>query len=159
MSKKKQKSPGTNTIAVNRKARFEYFIEDTLEAGLVLEGWEVKSLRAGKVNLSDSYVLLKDGEAWLLGCLITPLPTVSTHFRPDPTRTRKLLLHKKELSRLFGLVSQKGMALIALKLYWKNNRVKLEVGIAKGKRKHDKRASEKEREWTREKARLLKNRV
>ncbi len=159
MGKKKQKSPGTNTIAVNRKARFEYFIEDTLEAGLVLEGWEVKSLRAGKVNLSDSYVLLKDGEAWLLGCLITPLPTVSTHFRPDPTRTRKLLLHKKELSRLFGLVAQKGMALIALKLYWKNNRVKLEVGIAKGKRKHDKRASEKEREWTREKARLLKHRV
>lgn len=158
MAKKGKNKPGadSSTIVVNRKARHDYFIEDTFEAGLVLEGWEVKSLRAGRVQLVDSYVILKDGEAWLLGALITPLPTASTHIQPDPTRTRKLLLHGHELSRLIGAVERKGYTLVALKLYWKRGRAKAEIGLAKGKQKHDKRATEKDREWQREKERLLK---
>ncbi len=153
---KNDQGPGSSTIVVNRKARHEFFIEDTYEAGLVLEGWEVKSLRAGRVQLVDSYVILKDGEAWLLGALINPLPTASTHINPDPTRTRKLLLHNHELSRLIGAVERKGYTLIALKLYWKKGRAKAQIGLAKGKQQHDKRATEKDREWQRQKQRILK---
>ncbi|NVJ62132.1 MAG: SsrA-binding protein SmpB [Gammaproteobacteria bacterium] len=153
---KKKKVPD-NVIVQNKKARHEYFIEETFEAGLVLEGWEVKSLRASKVNLSDSYVFLKDGEAWLLSCHISPLQTVSTHITANPTRYRKLLLHNRELAKLFGSQNRDGYTIVALKLYWKKNRVKLEVGLAKGKKLHDKRATEKEREWNRSKQRILKN--
>lgn len=154
--KKTQKTD--STIAVNRKARHEYFIEDRYEAGMVLQGWEVKSLREGRVQLDQSYVLIKDAEAWLFGGQITPLKTTSTHFEPDPTRTRKLLLHERELNKLIGSVERKGYTLIALKLYWKNNRVKLEVGLAKGKKLHDKRATEKDRDWKLEQQRLMKKR-
>lgn len=147
----------TNThIAVNRKAQHEYFIEDRFEAGLVLEGWEVKSLRAGRVQLDQSYVILKHGSAWLFGTLITPLQTVSTHIHPEPQRSRKLLLHKKELNKLIGSIERRGYTVVPLALYWKNNRVKIEIGLAKGKKLHDKRATEKERDWQRQKQRLLK---
>lgn len=153
---KKKKVPD-NVIVQNKKARHEYFIEETFEAGLVLEGWEVKSLRAGKVNLADSYIFLKDGEAWLLGCHISPLQTASTHITANPTRYRKLLLHNRELAKLFGSQNREGYTVVALRLYWKKNRVKLEIGLAKGKKLHDKRATEKEREWNRSKQRILKN--
>jgi SsrA-binding protein len=152
------KGSGSSTIITNKKARFEYFIEDRFEAGLALEGWEVKSLRAGKVQLVDSYVIIKNDEAWLLGALITPLPTASTHIHPDPQRTRKLLLHRKELDRLIGAVERKGYTLIALSLYWKKGKVKAEIGLAKGKQSHDKRAVQKDRDWQREKQRIMKNR-
>lgn len=144
------------TIAVNRKAHHEFAIEDHYEAGLVLQGWEIKSLRAGRVQLDQSYVLLKNNEAWLWGSLITPLLTASTHITPDAQRTRKLLLHQRELNKLIGSVERKGYTLIPLKLYWKNNRVKLDIALAKGKKQHDKRASEKERDWQREKQRVMK---
>ncbi|MEJ2345451.1 MAG: SsrA-binding protein SmpB [Gammaproteobacteria bacterium] len=157
MSKTKAKSQPSSTIALNKKARHDYFIEERMEAGLVLEGWEVKSLRAGRVQLSDSYVIVKDGEAWLLGALITPLPTASTHIHPDPTRTRKLLLHHDELARLIGAVERKGYALIPTAMYWKKGRAKLEVALAVGKKAHDKRATLKERDWQREKQRVLKH--
>jgi SsrA-binding protein len=157
MAKSKSKSQSSNTIALNKKARHDFFIEERFEAGLVLEGWEVKSLRAGRVQLSDSYVIVKDAEAWLLGALITPLPTASTHIRPDPTRTRKLLLHRDELSRLIGAVERKGYALIPTAMYWKKGRAKLEVALAVGKKAHDKRATLKERDWQREKQRILKH--
>lgn len=147
---------GTSTIALNKKARHEYFIEERFEAGLALEGWEVKSLRAGRVQITDSYVLIKDGEAFLLGAHITPLPTASTHIHPDPTRTRKLLLHREELHKLIGAVERKGYALIPTALYWKRSRAKLEIGLAKGKKAHDKRATERDRDWQREKERLFK---
>ncbi len=152
-----QKHSTDQTIAVNRKAYHEYVIEERLEAGIVLQGWEVKSLRLGKTQLDQGYVILKHGEAWLLGALITPLATVSTHVTADPQRTRKLLLHYRELTKLIGHVERKGYTLIPLSLYWKNNRVKLQVGLAKGKKAHDKRASEKERDWQRQKQRILKN--
>lgn len=157
MAGKKEKTP-SSTIALNKKAGHDYFIEDRYEAGLALEGWEVKSLRAGRVQLRDSYVLLKNGEAYLFGALITPLPTASTHIQPDPQRTRKLLLHRDELARLIGAVERKGYALIATAMYWKRGRAKLEIGLARGKKEHDKRAVEKERDWQREKHRLLKGR-
>ena len=144
-------------IALNRKAKHDFFIEERFEAGLVLEGWEVKSLRAGRVQLDQSYILLKNGQAWLFGALITPLQTVSTHLIPDPQRNRKLLLHARELSKLIGSIERRGYTLIPLSLYWKNNRVKLEIGMAKGKKLYDKRAAEKERDWQRQKQRLLKN--
>lgn len=156
MAGKKNKPTENHVIAVNRQARHDYFIEETFEVGLSLEGWEVKSLRAGRVNLKESYVLIKDGEAWLLGAHISPLASASTHVSPDPSRTRKLLLHKQELNRLIGQVERRGYTLIPLKLYWKKNRVKLEIGLAKGKKLYDKRATEKERDWQREKQRLLK---
>lgn len=156
MSKKKPKTPD-NTIALNKKARHDYFIEEDFEAGMVLEGWEVKSLRAGKVQIRDSHVFVKNGEAWLLGALITPLPTVSTHYTPDPTRTRKLLLHKKELDQLIGAVERKGYTLVPLSMYWIRGKAKIKIGLAKGKQKHDKRAAEKQRDWQREKQRLLKH--
>ncbi|RMG29124.1 MAG: SsrA-binding protein SmpB [Gammaproteobacteria bacterium] len=157
MGRKKGKTgKDPSLIAENRRARFEYAIEDTHEAGLVLEGWEVKSLRAGKVQLVDSYVIVKNGEVWLLGAHITPLPTASTHIQPDPTRTRKLLLHRDEIARLVGAVERRGYTLVPLKLYWKRGRAKLLIGLAKGKKAHDKRAAIKERDWQREKQRILK---
>ena len=157
MAKKKSKNPsGSSTIVLNKKARHDYFITERLEAGLVLEGWEVKSLRAGRVQLQDSYVLLKDNEAWLLGALITPLPTASTHIRPDPSRTRKLLLHRAEIDKLMGAVDRKGYTVVPLAMYWKKGRAKVEIGLAKGKQTHDKRAALKERDWQRQKERLLK---
>lgn len=145
------------TIALNRRARYDYFIEQSIEAGLVLQGWEVKSLRSGRVQLTEGYVVLKNGEAWLLGCHITPLATISMHHSlPDPTRTRKLLLSERELSKFAGSIMRKGYTLIPLKLYWKKNRVKLEIGLAKGKKEHDKRAGIKEKDWQREKMRLAR---
>ena len=148
------KTEHANTIAINRKARHDYFIEETYEAGIVLQGWEVKSLRAAKANLTDSYVLLKEGEAWLLGCNISPLPTVSTHVHPDPTRTRKLLLNQRELNKLYGSVERQGYTAIVLSLYWKGGLAKAQIALAKGKKQYDKRASEKERDWQRQKQRL-----
>ncbi len=158
MSKKRMTPPanGTKLIAAHRKAAREFFIEERIEAGLVLEGWEVKSLRSGKAQLVDSYVLLKDREAWLVGAHISPLPTVSTHLTPDPTRTRKLLLNRAELSHLFAFVDRRGYTVVPTRMYWKKGRAKVEIGIAKGKKQHDKRAVERDRDWQREKARLLK---
>jgi len=155
---KTKKQSESNTIALNKKSRHDFILGERYEAGLALEGWEVKSLRAGRVQLRDSYVIIKDGEAWLLGALITPLPTASTHIQPDPQRTRKLLLHREELNKLIGAVERKGYALIPTAMYWKRGRAKLEVALAKGKQAHDKRATERERDWSREKQRLLKGR-
>lgn len=151
-----QKQKTNENIALNRKARHEFSIEENFEAGLVLQGWEVKSLRMGRVQLDQSYVLLKNNEAYLLGGLITPLMTASTHIIPDPTRTRKLLLKHRELNKLIGSVERKGYTLIPLSLYWKDNKVKLEIGLAKGKKLHDKRATEKDRDWQRDKQRMFK---
>ena len=145
-------------ITENKKAYHDYFIEERLEAGLALEGWEVKSLRAGKVQLRDCYVLLKDGEAFLFGCLITPLSSASTHVEADPERTRKLLLHKAEIAHLIGAIERKGYAAIALKLYWSKGRAKCQLGLAKGKKQHDKRDTEKDRDWQRDKQRLMRKR-
>jgi len=156
MTKKPQ--AGESSIAQNKKARFDFFIEDRLEAGLALQGWEVKSMRAGKAQLTDSYVILREGEAWLLNSHVSPLNTVSTHFVPEPKRIRKLLLNRREIDRLTGLVERKGYTLIALELYWKKNHVKVAVGLAKGKKQHDKRDTEKDRDWQRDKARVLKTR-
>ncbi|HHC73387.1 MAG TPA: SsrA-binding protein SmpB [Thiotrichales bacterium] len=156
MGKKKQKGAGGSTIALNKRARHDYFIEERFEAGIALEGWEVKSLRAGRVNLTEAYVIVKEGEAFLLGCQITPLPTASTHIHPDPTRTRKLLLHRRELDRLIGAVERKGYTLVPLALYWKRGLAKLEIGVARGKKEYDKRASVKERDWQRDKQRIMK---
>lgn len=144
-------------IAVNKKARFNYFIEDTFEAGLALEGWEVKSLRDGRAQLSESYVHIRDGEAWLFGAHISPLKTVSTHIRADATRTRKLLLRRVELDRLIGAVERKGYTLVPLNLHWARGRAKLDLGLAKGKKQHDKRAGQKDKDWQRQKARILKS--
>lgn len=152
----KNTQKANTTIAVNRKAQHEFFIEDRFEAGLVLQGWEVKSLRAGRVQLDQGYILLKRGEAWLFGALITPLQTVSTHITPDPQRNRKLLLHQREINKLIGSIERRGYTAVPLALYWKNNRAKIEIGLAKGKKLHDKRATEKERDWQRQKQRLLK---
>lgn len=151
-----QKAESDKAIALNRKALHEYSIEERFESGIVLEGWEVKSIRAGRIQIDQSYVIVKNSEVWLLGAQITPLLTASTHINPDPTRTRKLLLHEREISKLIGNVERKGYTLIPLKLYWKGNRVKLEIGLAKGKKMHDKRATEKERDWQRDKQRMSK---
>lgn len=156
MSKKPKQSD--DTIVVNKKARHDYFIEDSFEAGIALKGWEVKSLREKKVQLVDSYVLMKDGEAWLLGCNITPLNTVSSHTIAEPDRTRKLLLHKKELSRMFGAVQQKGYTAVCTKMYWKDHLVKCQVALAKGKQSHDKRATIKDREWAIDRQRIVRHR-
>lgn len=156
MAKKKPKV-SDNTIAQNKKARFDYHIQDKFEAGVSLLGWEVKSLRQGKVQLVDSYVLLKNGEAFLLGTQISPLPSASTHFVTDPTRTRKLLLNKKELARLRAATEQKGYTCVFTALYWKGHLVKAQIGLAKGKQDHDKRSVEKQREWNRDKARIMKD--
>ncbi|MCI4440708.1 SsrA-binding protein SmpB [Tibeticola sp.] len=153
------KNTASNTrIAENKKAAFNYFIEERFEAGMVLEGWEVKALRAGKVQLTDGYVVIRNGELFLIGCQITPLRTASTHVTADPTRTRKLLLHKDEIRRLVGKVEQKGFTLVPLNLHWKNGRVKCEIGLAKGKAEHDKRDTIKEREGKREVERAMKSR-
>lgn len=157
MSKKTDDKPGTSTIALNKRARFDYFIEERFEAGLVLQGWEVKSLRASKAQITESYVVIKNAEAWLLGAHVAPLNTASTHIHPDPTRTRKLLLNRSELHRLIGAVERKGYTLVPLALYWKKGRAKLEIGLAKGKKAHDKRATEKDRDWKRQKDRLLRH--
>lgn len=155
MSKKKPKQ-ASNVIVQNKKARFDYTIEDAYEAGMVLMGWEVKSLRQGKVQLVDSYVIFKNDEAWLLGSLITPLQTASTHFVTDPQRTRKLLLKRREIEKLTEQVQQKGYTCVCTKIYWKDHLIKAEIALAKGKQEHDKRATEKERDWNREKSRILK---
>ena len=141
------KNAESSTIVENRKARFDYFIEKDFEAGLVLEGWEVKSLRAGKVNLSDSHVIIKNGEALLLGAQIQPLPTTASHTNPDITRTRKILLHRKELNELIGSVERKGYTVVPLRLYWKKHLIKIKIALAKGKKEHDKRHNVKERDW------------
>lgn len=154
MAKKKKTS--SNTIAQNKKARHDFFIEEKFEAGVALSGWEVKSLRAGKGQLTDSYVIFKDGEAWLFGSQIQPLPQASTHFVTDPQRTRKLLLKRRELSKLSEATDQKGHTIVATALYWKRHLVKCEVAIAKGKQQHDKRQTEKERDWQKEKQRALR---
>jgi SsrA-binding protein len=158
MSKKKQKKP-SNVIAQNKRANFDYHLLDTFEAGVALTGWEVKSLREGKVQLTDTYVLMKDGEAWLLGAQITPLATASTHFVTDPTRTRKLLLNKKELARILAAVSQKGLTCVCTQLYWKGHLVKARIALAEGKQAHDKRDTQKNREWDRQKQRIVRDNV
>ena len=155
MAKKPKTS--SNIIAQNKRARHDYSLSDKYEAGLVLTGWEVKSLRMKKVQLVDSYVLLKDGEAFLLGCQVTPLDTASTHVIADPTRIKKLLLHSKQLAKLFATVHQKGHTCVAVKLYWKGHLVKCQIALAKGKQDHDKRATEKDREWQVDKQRIVRN--
>jgi len=157
VAKAKDKNPASARIAENKKARFDYAIEDTFQAGLVLEGWEVKSLREGRAQITESYVHVRNGEAWLLGAQITPLGTVSTHIHPDPTRTRKLLLNRQELDRLIGAVERKGYTLVPLNLHWSKGRVKLDIGLAKGKKSHDKRAAVKDRDWKRQQGRILKS--
>jgi len=156
MSKDKKSGAG-KTIALNKKARHDYSIDERFEAGIALEGWEVKSLRAGKVQIVESYILLKNSEAYLFGALITPLPTASTHITPEPQRSRKLLLHRTELNRLIGAVERKGFALVPTALYWKNGKVKLELGVARGKKAHDKREAEKDRDWQRQKAQIMRH--
>jgi len=153
---KKSKTP-SNTICLNKKAGFDYFLQERFEAGIILEGWEVKSLRAGRVQLRDAHVLIKNGEAWLLGSLINPLPTASTHIHPEAQRTRKLLLHRKELNKLVGAVERKGQALVPTALYWKKGLAKVEIALAQGKKEFDKRETEKERDWQRQKERLFKH--
>ena len=153
---KDSKGDGSKTIARNKRARYEYHIEERIEAGLSLEGWEVKSLRESRVQFADSYVLLKDNEAFLFGCRIDPLPTASKHIIPDPLRTRRLLLHRRQIDRITGLVDRKGFTVVPTAMYWSHGRVKVEIGTAKGKKAHDKRADEKDRDWTRQKARIMK---
>lgn len=157
MKKGKDKKVAPAKIAVNKKARFDYTIEDTLQAGMALEGWEVKSLREGRAQVTEAYVHLRNGEAWLLGAHITPLATASTHIRPDPTRTRKLLLNRHELDRLVGAVERKGYTVVPLNLHWSKGRVKLDIGLAKGKQMHDKRAAKKAQDWKREQGRIMKS--
>lgn len=144
-------------IVDNKKAFHEYFIEERYEAGLMLEGWEVKSIRAGRSQLKESYVVLKKEEVFLIGCHISPLPTASTHIHPDPVRTRKLLLHAHEIRKLIGKVKEAGYTLMPLNLHFSKGRVKLEIGLAKGKKLHDKRAVQKDRDWAREKSRLMRD--
>ena len=151
-----KKETSDNTIVRNKKAFHDYFIEEHFEAGLALQGWEVKSLRAGRAQIKESYVVIKDGEAFLFGCHISPLVSASTHVKTDPTRTRKLLLHRDEINRLIGASERKGYTRMPLTLYWKHGRAKLDVGLAKGKKEHDKRESEKDRDWQREKQRLMR---
>jgi SsrA-binding protein len=145
------------SIAENKKAFHDYFIEERYEAGLVLEGWEVKSIRAGRVQIKEAYVIIKNAEMWLIGCHISPLTTASTHIHPDPVRTRKLLLHAREIGKLIGKVERAGYALVPLNMHFAKGRVKLEIGLAKGKKQFDKRESEKERDWVREKARIIRD--
>jgi len=146
------------TIALNKRARFEFHLEERLEAGISLMGWEVKALRAGNINFSESHVLVRRGEAFLFGCVIHPLTSASTHVDTDSMRTRRLLLHKRELARLIGQVERKGYTLVPTAMYWKKGKVKVEIALAKGKKQHDKRRTEKERDWQREKGRILKQR-
>jgi SsrA-binding protein len=157
MAKQKKNKADDSTIIVNKKASHDYFIGDRIEAGIALCGWEVKSLRQKKVQLTDSHVIIKDGEAWLLGAQITPLATASTHVIADPTRTRKLLLHKKELAKIFASIQQKGHTCVCTRIYWKDHLVKCQIALAKGKQSHDKRATIKEREWNIDKQRTVRS--
>lgn len=154
---KQSKTQTERLIASNKKAFHDYFIEERFEAGIALEGWEVKSLRAGKVQLKESYVILKNGEAWLIGAHLSPLLSASTHIHPDPLRTRKLLLHERELAKLHRAKEREGYTIMALDLHWHRNYVKVEIALAKGKQQHDKRVVTKEREWQREKQRLIRH--
>lgn len=158
MAKKKHKKP-SNVIAQNKRASFDYHLLDTFEAGVALSGWEVKSLRMGKADLADSYVIMKNGEAFLLGAHIAPLDTVSTHYVTDPTRTRKLLLHKKELAKILVALNQKGQTCVCTQLYWKGHLVKARIALASGKKAHDKRDTEKDKDWNRQKARIVRDNV
>ena len=144
------------SIAQNKKAFHDYFVEQKSEAGIALEGWEVKAIRAGRVQLKEAYVIVRNSEIFLIGCHISPLLSASTHLQPDPVRTRKLLLHAEEINRLIGSVERAGYTLLPLDMHYTRGRIKLEIGLAKGKKQHDKRQAEKEREWQREKQRLLK---
>ena len=144
------------SIAQNKKAFHDYFIEEKYEAGIVLEGWEVKAIRAGRVQLKEAYVVIRNAELYLIGCHLSPLPTASTHVNPDPTRTRKLLLHAEEIKKLVGKVERAGYTLVPLDIHYTRGRIKLEIGLAKGKKQHDKREAEKDRDWQREKQRLLR---
>jgi SsrA-binding protein len=157
MSKTENKNETPKQIAVNRRARFDYFIEDTFEAGVVLEGWEVKALRAGKANVAEAYVIIKDEEAWLLGAHITPLGQASTHIHPDATRTRKLLLQARQIAELIGKVERAGYTIVPLDLHWSHGRAKAQIGLAKGKKQHDKRADSKEKDWKREQGRIMRH--
>ncbi|MCC7198562.1 MAG: SsrA-binding protein SmpB [Gammaproteobacteria bacterium] len=152
-----KKKTAANNVAENRKARHEFSIEDRYEAGLSLLGWEVKALRANRLQLKEGYVLLRDGEAYLFGAHLSPLPTTSTHVIADPVRSRKLLLHRRQLDKLIGEVERKGYTLVPLRVYWKDGRAKLEIGLAKGKKQHDKREDERDRDWQRDKARVMKS--
>jgi SsrA-binding protein len=154
--KKRRKGTDASTIAQNKKARHDYFIEDSFEAGLALQGWEVKSLRDGRAQLREAYVVLKNAEAWLIGAHFTPLVSASTHVSTDPVRSRKLLLHRDQIDRLIGAVERRGFTIVPTRLYWSRGRAKLEIGLAKGKRQQDKRATEKDRDWQRQKQRILK---
>jgi len=158
MAKKKRKTPD-NVIVQNKRARFDFEFLETFEAGVALEGWEVKALRAGKAQLVDSYVLIKDGEAFLLGAQITPLDTTSTHTLADPTRTRKLLLHRKELAKILAATAQKGQTCVCTRLYWKKHLIKASIALARGKQSHDKRDTQKERDWDRQKQRIMRDAV
>ena len=153
--KSKNQKSSTGTIALNKRAKFEYHLDQRIEAGLVLTGWEIKSIRDGRANLTDSYVHMKGGEAFLVGAHISPLMTACTHVVAEPRRERKLLLNKKEISRLFAASAQTGHTIVATALYWKGHRVKCEIALAKGKQLHDKRATEKERDWSKQKHRIL----
>jgi SsrA-binding protein len=146
------------SIAQNRKAFHNYFVEERYEAGLALEGWEVKAIRAGRVQLGDAYVLVRKGELWLVGAHVAPLPTVSTHYVPDPVRSRKLLMRAEEIQRLIGKVEQRGYTLVPLDMHYRKGRIKLEIALGRGKLKHDKRAAERDREWERDRQRLLRSR-
>ena len=158
MAKKEKSAPAAGkTIALNKKARHDYYIEERLEAGMALLGWEAKSLRAGRAQLKESYVVLKGGEIFLIGAHFSPLVSASTHVHTDPVRTRKLLLHRDQINRLTGSVERRGFTLVPTALYWKHGRAKLEIGLARGKKQHDKRAVDKDRDWQREKQRLLKH--
>ena len=155
---KEKKDSGSSTIALNKRARHEYHIDERYEAGLALQGWEVKSLRAGRINFGDSYALIRNGELYLFGASIPPLISASTHVVAEDRRTRKLLLHRNEIDKLIGAVERKGYTLVPTAMYWKHNRVKVEIGLAKGKQDHDKRAAEKERDWKRDQHKLMKTR-
>ncbi|MGH8205017.1 MAG: SsrA-binding protein SmpB [Steroidobacteraceae bacterium] len=153
-----EQNASAGRIAENRRARHDFFIEERIEAGVALQGWEVKSLRAGRLQLQEAYVLLKGNEAWLIGAHVSPLVAASTQTKADPTRTRKLLLHRRQIDALVGAVERKGRTIVPLSMYWKDGRAKLEIGLARGKKEHDKRADTRERDWQRERGRLLKQR-
>ncbi len=156
MSSSKSSAAHASSIAQNKKSRHDYALEDHFEAGLVLLGWEVKSIRAGRIQLRESYIILKEGAAWLLGAHISPLPSACTYMNADPLRTRKLLLHRRELSKLFGAVQRKGYTIVPTAMYWKRGRAKLDIALAKGKHSYDKRAAERSKDWSREKQRMLR---
>jgi len=156
--KNKNQKKGTSNIAQNRRARHDYFLEDNFEAGIVLEGWEVKSMRDGRLQLNESYILMDKGEAWLHGAHISPLLSASTHIHPENVRRRKLLLNRVELNRLGAAVDRKGFTIVPVAMYWKKGRAKLEIALAKGKQQQDKRAASKDQDWAREKARVFRNR-